>query len=88
MVGDRKESTVAMTKFLIALATMVAIVAPAAGGAEIPKVYRGDWCWPVIHHGPFYNPGRCRSDEDEAWIKITASNVNGWLRIRNLDNVT
>jgi len=74
-------------KILIALATMVALVRPAlASGAEIPKVYRGNWCWPVINGGPFYSPGYCRNGEDEAWIKITARTVNGWLRIRNINN--
>jgi hypothetical protein len=74
-------------KILITLATAVALVGPAlAGGAEIPKVYRGNWCQPVINGGPFYSPGYCKNGEDEAWIKITDRNVKGWVRIRNINN--
>jgi len=76
-------------RILIALATTVALVGPAlAGGAEIPKVYRGEWCSP-INGGPFYTPGRC-DDEGKAesgrWIKITARNVNGRFTARNVND--
>jgi len=60
----------AMTKMLLTiLATAVALAGPAAaGGAEIPRVYRGDWCSPS-NGGPFFSRGRC-NDGDGRWVKI------------------
>jgi hypothetical protein len=78
--------TMNLLKPLAIAAMSIAMLSPAiAVGAEIPKVYRGNWCQPVIHGGPFYNPGYCRNGEDEAWIKITARNVDGWLRVHNIN---
>jgi hypothetical protein len=65
------------TQILVTIAiaaVTVALAAPAlAGNAEIPAVYRGDWCSPP-HSGPFYTRGHC-SGESNKWVKITANSL-------------
>jgi len=76
-----------MTKLLIALATTVALAGPAAGGSPtIPRVYRGEWCWP-IDHGPFYSPCGSKEEDGEKWLKVTAHNVQGELTIRDVNDI-
>ena len=65
-----------VVKIMVTLATTVALVGPAhAGGAEIPRVYRGEWCKPGVNPTPFWSPGRCSGKKNQL-IKITAHNLN------------